>query len=170
MQLQQLSLAHGRLEAVEENERCELLYFRSECRILSSVKILRLPPALPWFEGRVDVISGLLFAAAAATAEPDPPLVKIFSIGKYVYEEKKKAKELAKNKVPKIKEVKITYTIGDHDLNTKLRNIEKWLENKRQQVKVQCVMKGRSRMFEGQARSMSVETVMTTMIMMLVAA
>ena len=68
MQLQQLSLAHGRLEAVEENERCELLYFRSECRILSSVKILRLPPTLPWFEGRVDVISGPLFADAAATA------------------------------------------------------------------------------------------------------
>ncbi|CAE7775532.1 infC [Symbiodinium sp. CCMP2592] len=86
--------------------------------------------------------------------EPDPPLVKIFSIGKYVYAEKRKAKELAKNKVPKIKEVKITYTIGDHDLNTKLRNIERWLENKKQQVKVQCVMKGRTRMFEGQAREL----------------
>ncbi|CAE7502997.1 infC, partial [Symbiodinium pilosum] len=50
--------------------------------------------------------------------DPDPPLVKIFSVGKYVYEEKKRAKEIAKNKAPKIKEVKITYTIGDHDLNT----------------------------------------------------
>jgi len=86
--------------------------------------------------------------------DQDPPLVKIASVGKYVYQENKKKKEMSKNKQPKMKEVKISYTIGDHDLYTRLAQIEKWVENPRQQVKVQVVLKGRTRMFENQARQL----------------
>ncbi|CAK8990432.1 unnamed protein product [Durusdinium trenchii] len=86
--------------------------------------------------------------------DQDPPLVKIASIGKYLYQESKKKKEQGKNKQPKMKEVKISYTIGDHDLFTRIRAIEQWVENPRQQVKVQVVLKGRSRMFENQARQL----------------
>lgn len=87
--------------------------------------------------------------------DADPPLVKIVSVGKYVYDEKKRAKEAARNsRAPKPKEVKMTYTIGDHDLNARINQIERWLLNKRQQVRVTVQMKGRTRMFEQQARDL----------------
>jgi len=87
----------------------------------------------------------------------DPPLVKIVDVGKYAYDQKKLLKEKTREqKVPKMKEVKMSYTIGDHDLFTKLRNVEKWLQNQKQQVRVTIVMKGRTRMFERQARDVLV--------------
>lgn len=85
----------------------------------------------------------------------DPPLVKIASLGKYVYQENKRMKQAAFNaKTPKIKEVKLGYTIGEHDLQTKLKQCSKWLANSRQQVKITIVMKGRTKMFERQAREL----------------
>jgi len=85
----------------------------------------------------------------------DPPLVKIVDVGKYTYDEKKREKERSRQgKQPKTKDVKMSYTIGDHDLNTKLNMIKKWLDNKRQQVRVTIQMKGRTRMFEKQAREL----------------
>eukprot|EP00930_Biecheleria_cincta_P072463 TRINITY_DN59856_c0_g1_i1.p1 TRINITY_DN59856_c0_g1~~TRINITY_DN59856_c0_g1_i1.p1 ORF type:complete len:378 (+),score=100.14 TRINITY_DN59856_c0_g1_i1:72-1205(+) len=88
--------------------------------------------------------------------DKDPPLVKIASVGKYIYSEKKRLQAATKNsKQPRVKEVKLGYTVGDHDLNTKLRQIEKWLANPRQQVKIVVVLKGRSKkMFEKQARDL----------------
>jgi len=87
--------------------------------------------------------------------ERDPPLVKIVDVSKYAYMERRKEKEkMRQGKQPKLKEVKISYTIGDHDLNSKLNKVSKWLENKRQQVRICVVMKGRSRMFEKQAKEL----------------
>lgn len=86
----------------------------------------------------------------------DPPLVKIARIGKYMYAEKKRLAAAAKNaKQPRVKEVKFSYTVGEHDINTKVRQCENWLANPRQQVKITVVLKGRSkRMFEKQAREL----------------
>lgn len=84
----------------------------------------------------------------------DPPNVKIASYTKYVYSETKRLKERDRDRrQPKTKEVKLTYTIGDHDLQTKVRNVEKWMGTPRQQVKVIVMMKGRAKMFEKQART-----------------
>ncbi|CAL1131460.1 unnamed protein product, partial [Cladocopium goreaui] len=104
--------------------------------------------------GALDMARELGVDVILINEDQDPPLVKIASVGKYIYQENKKKKEQAKNKQPKMKEVKISYTIGDHDLYTRLTQIEKWVENPRQQVKVQVVLKGRSRMFEKQARQL----------------
>jgi len=85
----------------------------------------------------------------------DPPCVKLMNVGKYVYQERRKKKELTKKgKAPKQKEVKLSYTIGIHDLDTNIRKMEKWLKGKRQTIKVTVVMKGRTRMFEKQAREL----------------
>ncbi|CAJ1384922.1 unnamed protein product [Effrenium voratum] len=87
--------------------------------------------------------------------DQDPPLVKIASVGKYTYTENKKKKKASTAKPPRMKEVKMSYTIEDHDLNTRLALVKKWVENNpRQQVKVQVVLKGRTRMFENQARQL----------------
>jgi len=85
----------------------------------------------------------------------DPPLVRIADVGKYAFMDKKRQKEKTKNaKAPKVKDVKISYTIGEHDLDTRIRQMEKWMENGKQQVRVTVVMKGRARMFEKQARQL----------------
>lgn len=87
----------------------------------------------------------------------DPPAVKIAKYGKFLFEEGKKRKELTrKGKMPKLKEVKMSYTIGEHDLGVHLSRMEKWFEDNRQQVKVTIQLKGRSRMFQNQARQILV--------------
>jgi len=86
------------------------------------------------------------------------PIVKIVGAGKYAYDQKKKDKAMtAKGKAPKMKEVKMSYVIGDHDMQTHIRKIEKWFQGpqgSKQQVQIKIVMKGRTRMFENQAREL----------------
>lgn len=58
----------------------------------------------------------------------DKPTAKIIDYGKFVYENKKKAKENKKNQVQvKNKEIKVKPQIGDHDLNVRVENAKKWL-------------------------------------------
>jgi len=85
----------------------------------------------------------------------DPPLAKIANVGKYAFQEKKRQKEKTKNaKAPGIKDLKLSYTIGEHDLDTRIRQMEKWMDKSKQQVRVTVVLKGRARMFEGQGRQL----------------
>lgn len=88
--------------------------------------------------------------------ERDPPLVKLVNEGKYRFIEKKEARQRERNaQAPKIKEVKVTYNIGEGDIITKIKAMKQWLvKDKRQQVKVRVIMKGRTRMFETQAREL----------------
>jgi len=57
-----------------------------------------------------------------------PPVVKAIDIGKYRYQEEKKARELAKkNKGSEVKEIRFTPFIGDADFETRIRRIEEFL-------------------------------------------
>ena len=50
--------------------------------------------------------------------------------GKYKYEQEKKRKEQKKNQVQtKLKEVKFRVNVEQHDYDTKLRNLRKFIEN-----------------------------------------
>jgi translation initiation factor IF-3 len=58
-----------------------------------------------------------------------PPVCKILDYGKYRYEIQKKAHEARKKqKVIQIKEIKLRPTIGENDLNIKMRNVLGFLE------------------------------------------
>jgi|TARA_B110000858_G_C17804875_1_gene477387 translation initiation factor IF-3 len=75
----------------------------------------------------------------------DPPIAKLLDAGKYFYEQKRKEKELQKRQretATIIKEMQFKLGIGDHDFNTKLRHIEKFLGK---DCKVKCVIKYRGR-------------------------
>ena len=53
-----------------------------------------------------------------------PPVCKIINYGKYRFEQQKKAKEMKKNKkVIDVKEIQLSCNIGEHDFNTKLKDI-----------------------------------------------
>jgi translation initiation factor IF-3 len=72
-----------------------------------------------------------------------PPVCRIMDYGKYKYEMNKKEREARKNqKVVNIKEVRLSPTIEEHDLNVKKRNAEKFLNNG-DKVKVSIRFRGR---------------------------
>ncbi|MEF2229288.1 MAG: translation initiation factor IF-3, partial [Pseudodesulfovibrio sp.] len=59
----------------------------------------------------------------------DPPVCKIMDYGKFKFQQKKKLQEAKKKQtVIKIKEVKFRPKTDEHDYQTKLKQIEKFLE------------------------------------------
>lgn len=77
----------------------------------------------------------------APTAKP--PVCRIMDYGKFRYEQQKKEKENRKSqKVVELKEVRFSATIDEHDYQTKLRNVVKFLND---QDKVKCTIRFRGR-------------------------
>lgn len=59
-----------------------------------------------------------------------PPVCRIMDYGKYRYEQSKREKEARKKqKVIQVKEIRFSPSIEEHDLQTKLRNVKKFLES-----------------------------------------
>jgi len=59
----------------------------------------------------------------------DPPVCKFLDVGKFRYEAQKKANLARKSqKTQEIKEIKMRPNIDDHDYDTKMRNVVRFLE------------------------------------------
>jgi translation initiation factor IF-3 len=71
----------------------------------------------------------------------NPPVVKVASYEKLMYELKKAAKKNKQSAKP-LKEIQLSVNITDHDLQTKANNAKKFIENG-SKVKVTLTMKGR---------------------------
>ncbi|WP_105619158.1 translation initiation factor IF-3 [Vallitalea okinawensis] len=72
-----------------------------------------------------------------------PPVCKIINYGKFKFEQSKKQKEARKNqKIVSIKEVRLSPNIEEHDINTKMKNANKFL-SKGDRVKVSVRFRGR---------------------------
>ena len=70
--------------------------------------------------------AGMDLVEVAATA--DPPVCRIMDFGKCKYEQQQKKKEAKKNQsVVQIKEIKVRPKTDDHDYETKLRHIRRFL-------------------------------------------
>jgi translation initiation factor IF-3 len=73
----------------------------------------------------------------------NPPVCKIMDYSKFLYEQSKKQKEARKNqKVVDIKEVRLSATIEEHDIEIKANNARKFLANDNK-VKVSIKFRGR---------------------------
>lgn len=73
----------------------------------------------------------------------DPPVCKIVDYSKYRYMQEKKRKEKAKNsKATEIKEVKMSYKIGDHDYGVRLKAATKFIKQGNR-VKATIMFRGR---------------------------
>ena len=80
-----------------------------------------------------------------------PPVCKIMDYGKYKYELTKKRQEAKrKQKSTQIKEIKVRPKTDDHDLETKVRHIKKFI-GKNDKVKITLVFRGREFMLKEQA-------------------
>jgi len=84
---------------------------------------------------------GLDLVEVSPTAKP--PLCKIMDYGKFKYDQEKKKKEQKKHQVQtKLKEVKFRVNVGDHDYETKMRNLRKFIEHG-DRVKISLMFRGR---------------------------
>ncbi len=60
----------------------------------------------------------------------DPPVCKILDVGKFKYEAQKKAAAARKNqKTQEIKEIKMRPNIDDHDYETKMKAVQRFIED-----------------------------------------
>ncbi len=72
-----------------------------------------------------------------------PPVCKIIDYGKYKYEQSKKANEAKKKQhVIQIKEIKVRAVTDQHDLETKLKQVRKFLQQGNK-VKLSVRFRGR---------------------------
>ncbi len=84
---------------------------------------------------------GLDLVEVSPTAKP--PVCKIMDYGRYKYEVTKKLQEAKKKQTSfQIKEIKIRPKTGEHDLQTKIGHIKKFIM-KKDKVKVTVVFRGR---------------------------
>lgn len=59
-----------------------------------------------------------------------PPVCRIMDYGKFRYEQSKREKEARKKqKTIQVKEIRLSPSIEEHDLQTKLRNVKKFLQS-----------------------------------------
>jgi translation initiation factor IF-3 len=86
-------------------------------------------------------LAGLDLVEVAPDA--DPPVCRIMDFGRYKYQQSKKLSESRKKAtVIEIKEVKLRPKTDEHDYQFKLRNIQKFLQEKNK-IKVSVIFKGR---------------------------
>ena len=78
----------------------------------------------------------------------NPPVCKAMEFSKFIYEEKRRERELLKNqKKVVLKEIQFSPNIGEHDYETKKKNVIKFLQDGNK-VKATVFFKGRTIMFK----------------------
>jgi len=96
--------------------------------------------------------AGLDLVEVAPTAKP--PVCRIMDFGKYKYEIAKKAAESRKHQtVIVVKEIKLRPRTDDHDINFKMNNMKRFLEDGNK-VKVTIMFRGREMAHTEQGRAL----------------
>ena len=80
--------------------------------------------------------------------QADPPVCKIIDYNKFLYDKKKKEKEMkSKSKVSELKEIRFTPNTDEHDFNFKAKHAENFLKDGNK-VKAYVQFKGRAIQFK----------------------
>ena len=88
------------------------------------------------------------------SAKADPPVCKILDYQKYIYQQKKKAKEMKANSTKVvIKEIRFGPNTDEHDFQFKLKHAQEFLEEG-SKVKASVFFRGRSIMFSDQGEKL----------------
>ena len=83
------------------------------------------------------------FDLVEVSPNTEPPVCKIMDYGKFKYELTKKKVEAKKNQVTHdLKEVKVRLVTSEHDLQTKLKQVRKFIARK-DKVKISLMFRGR---------------------------
>ena len=88
------------------------------------------------------------------SAKADPPVCKILDYQKYLYQQKKKAKEMKQNSSKiVIKEIRVGPNTDEHDFQFKLKHAREFLAEG-SKVKASVFFRGRSIMFSDQGEKL----------------
>jgi len=77
------------------------------------------------------------------TQKVQPPVCRIIDYGKYLYQLQKKEKKI-KKKSSQVKGIRLSFKISDHDLETKVKQAEKFLKEG-DKIKVELILRGREK-------------------------
>lgn len=83
-------------------------------------------------------------------ARTQPPVCKIIDFGKYLYQQEKKLK-VKKQKTSEVKGIRFSFKTARHDLETKAKQAEKFLEQGHK-VKIDIILRGREIAFQELAK------------------
>ncbi len=84
----------------------------------------------------------------------DPPVCKILDYQKYLYQQRRKAKEMKKNSTKvEIKEIRFGPNTDEHDFNFKLKHAQEFLQEG-DKVKASVFFKGRSIVYSEQGEKL----------------
>jgi len=98
----------------------------------------------------LDIADRLELDLVEISPTANPPVCKVIDYKKFLYDKKKKEKELkAKSQKVVVKEIRLGPHIDDHDFNFKLKHAIKFLEDGAK-VKVDVFFKGRSIIYKEQ--------------------
>lgn len=96
----------------------------------------------------IRIANGLQLDLVEISPGANPPVCKVIDYNKFLYEEKKKKKEIkAKSKSSEVKEIRFTPNTDDHDFEFKVKHAEKFLKEG-DKVKAHVQFKGRAIMFK----------------------
>ncbi len=113
-------------------------------------------------EEALKIAKGETLDLVEVSPDAKPPVCKIMDFGKFKYElTKKKQEAKRKQKISQIKEIKVRPKTDDHDLETKVRHIEKFINNN-DKVKVTLFFRGREVILREQANTVLKKIVIMT--------
>ena len=91
----------------------------------------------------IEQAAGVGLDLVEVSPNADPPVCKFLDVGKFRYEAQKKANLARKSqKTQEIKEIKMRPNIDDHDYDTKMRNVRRFIEDG-DKVKITLRFRGR---------------------------
>lgn len=81
------------------------------------------------------------------TEKVEPPVCKIGDYGKYLYNLQKRERKSKKKKAGVIKEIRLTFNISEHDMETKARKVVEFLKEG-SKVRIEMILRGREKALE----------------------
>jgi len=78
------------------------------------------------------------------TEKVEPPICKIADYGKYLYTQKKKGQKMKRPAGGELKEIRLTFKISPHDMETRAKQAEKFLKEG-DKVKINMALRGREK-------------------------
>ncbi len=86
--------------------------------------------------------------------QANPPVCRLLDYGKFKYQmEKKRKKNRKKQSSDSLKEIRLSYKIGEHDLKIKVKKIEEFLREGHR-VKLSIRFRGRENIYKEEGRKM----------------
>ena len=83
----------------------------------------------------------------------NPPIAKLLNYGSFMYQKEKQfKKQKSQNKSLEVKSIRLSSKIGEHDMDTKANQANKFLE-KGNKIKVEIILKGRENQHADLARA-----------------